>query len=117
MKILARAALLALTLTVVLAAGPAEAATYVIDKAHSSVGFEVRHLAISKVRGTFDDFAGTFNYTPGQPGDWSVEATAQAASINTNNHTDAHRNYRNNTRTDAGSHNINTRPCAPTTYH
>jgi polyisoprenoid-binding protein YceI len=85
MKSIARAALLALTITTVLAAGPAQAATYVIDKAHSSVGFEVRHLAISKVRGTFDDFAGTFNYTPGQPGDWSVEATAQAASINTNN--------------------------------
>jgi polyisoprenoid-binding protein YceI len=85
MKTIARATLLALTLAVVLAAAPVRADTFVIDQAHSSVGFEVRHLAISKVRGSFDDFAGSFTFTPGQPGDWSVEATAQAASINTNN--------------------------------
>ena len=85
MKTIARATLLALTLAVVLAAAPVRADTFVIDQAHSSVGFEVRHLAISKVRGSFDDFEGSFAFTPGQPGDWSVEATAQAASINTNN--------------------------------
>lgn len=85
MKNVARASLLALTLATVLAAAPVQADTFVIDKAHSSIGFEVRHLAISKVRGSFDDFAGSFVFTPGSPGDWAVDATIQAASINTNN--------------------------------
>ena len=35
------------------------AGTWVIDTVHSTVGFSVRHLMVSKVRGTFDEFSGT----------------------------------------------------------
>ena len=34
--------------------------TWTIDPTHTEVGFSVRHLAISKVKGKFERFAGTF---------------------------------------------------------
>ncbi|RZL84263.1 MAG: hypothetical protein EOP32_04060, partial [Rhodococcus sp. (in: high G+C Gram-positive bacteria)] len=34
------------------------AGTWAIDSVHSTVGFSVRHLMVSKVRGTFNDFTG-----------------------------------------------------------
>lgn len=58
-------------------------ATYSIDKAHSEVTFQVRHL-LTKVRGRFSEFEGTINYDPAKPEASSVEATIQAASIDTN---------------------------------
>ena len=33
---------------------------YSIDNAHASVGFSISHLVISKVKGNFNDFSGTF---------------------------------------------------------
>ena len=38
---------------------PVAAGTYAIDTTHSQIGFAVRHLGISTVRGTFDSFRGT----------------------------------------------------------
>jgi len=67
-----------------LAAGAATAATYAIDATHSSVGFKVRHMMVSKVTGTFGEFSGTIDYVEGQPGQWSASATIATASINTN---------------------------------
>lgn len=64
-------------------AAPAVAATYTIDRAHSGVGFKVKHLMVSNVRGTFNDFAGTVVYDPADPQSWQVEATIQATSIDT----------------------------------
>ena len=46
--------IVAMTTTLPLAAG-----TWTIDPAHTSVGFTVRHLGLSKVRGRFDDVAGS----------------------------------------------------------
>jgi polyisoprenoid-binding protein YceI len=34
--------------------------TYTIDPSHSRVGFVARHAMVTKVRGGFNDFAGTF---------------------------------------------------------
>ena len=33
--------------------------TYVVDKTHSNVGFQVKHMMVSKVKGNFDDFEAT----------------------------------------------------------
>jgi polyisoprenoid-binding protein YceI len=74
--------LLLLTLA---AAGPLAAAEYQLDLAHSTVGFQVRHMAISKTNGTFDDYTGSFSFEPGKPETWSCEAVIQAASVNTGN--------------------------------
>ena len=65
-----------------LAGSPAWAATYAIDKDHTTIGFKIRHL-FSKVEGRFDDFQGTIEYEPGTPDMWKTEAVIQAASINT----------------------------------
>lgn len=58
------------------------AGTWTIDPAHSEVGFSVRHLGISKVRGVFEQFDATF-VTAENPLESSVTATAEVASVNT----------------------------------
>ena len=56
--------------------------TWQIDAAHSSVGFVARHLMVAKVRGAFETFSGAVTIGE-RPEDASVEATIDAASINT----------------------------------
>ncbi len=57
--------------------------TFAIDKSHSEVLFQVRHL-VTKVRGRFSDFDGTFTYDPAAPTSSTVTFTVQTASIDTN---------------------------------
>ncbi|TQO20242.1 polyisoprenoid-binding protein YceI [Rhodoglobus vestalii] len=59
------------------------AGTWQIDPTHSTVTFTVKHLMISKVRGSFDDFSGTI-VTSQTPTENSVTATIDMATINTN---------------------------------
>jgi polyisoprenoid-binding protein YceI len=60
-----------------------KAGTYLIDPAHTEVGFIARHLVGTKVRGRFTEVSGTF--TVGEnPEDSTLEAEVQAASIHTN---------------------------------
>ncbi len=72
-----------LVASLVMTALPAVAATYDIDSSHSSVGFKIKHMAISNVKGTFTNFSGTFDFTPDNPKDWSVEATIEISSLTT----------------------------------
>lgn len=58
------------------------AGTWTIDKVHSEVGFSIRHLAISKVKGSFGNFDATF-VTGENPLESSVTASAEVASIDT----------------------------------
>jgi polyisoprenoid-binding protein YceI len=53
-----------------------------IDRSHSEVAFQVRHL-LSKVRGRFTDFAGTIQFDPAHPEDARVDVVIQALSIDT----------------------------------
>lgn len=70
--------------TTLLLSGPSVwAATYAIDKDHSTVSFRVRHL-FAYVQGNFNEFQGTIEYLPGQPEQWKAQATIQAASVDTN---------------------------------
>ena len=57
--------------------------TFAIDKAHSEVSFQVRHL-ITKVRGRFSDFEGTIAFDEAHPETASVSVTINATSIDTN---------------------------------
>lgn len=70
-----------------LAVAPAARAQdrYHIDPVHSSVGFKVKHMMVSDVRGSFEDFAGTIALDPKNVEKSTVEVTIQAASIFTNN--------------------------------
>jgi polyisoprenoid-binding protein YceI len=63
----------------------ATAATFELDPAHSNIGFKVKHLAISNVKGEFKEFSATFDFEPGKPDSWKVEATIQVASLDTGN--------------------------------
>jgi len=56
--------------------------TFTIDKAHSDVLFQVRHL-VTKVRGRFTDFSGTVQFDPAQPDRSSIVFTINAASVDT----------------------------------
>jgi polyisoprenoid-binding protein YceI len=59
------------------------AATWDIDPAHSDVGFKVKHMMISNVRGAFSDVKGTIEYDPASPSQTTINVTIQAASIDT----------------------------------
>jgi polyisoprenoid-binding protein YceI len=58
--------------------------TWAIDTTHSEIGFSVRHLMVSKVKGVFRDFSGIF-VTAENPFDSSVEATVVLSSVDTGN--------------------------------
>jgi polyisoprenoid-binding protein YceI len=59
-----------------------QAGTWKIDPSHSTMGFTVRHLMVSKVRGSFTRYSGSIQVGP-TPEDSSVELTIDAASIET----------------------------------
>ena len=56
--------------------------TWVIDPIHSEVGFTVRHLMVSKVRGSFEKLSGTITVAPNLL-DSAVHAEIDATSIRT----------------------------------
>ncbi|WP_448625074.1 YceI family protein [Geodermatophilus sp. URMC 64] len=56
--------------------------TWDIDASHSTVGFSVRHMMVSKVRGYFREFSGEL-VTAENPEQSSVTATIDLASIDT----------------------------------
>ena len=56
--------------------------TWVVDPAHSRVGFAVKHLGISTVRGEFKDFAGTLEIRE-DVSVWRTYGTVEVASIDT----------------------------------
>jgi polyisoprenoid-binding protein YceI len=58
---------------------------YALDKAHSNIGFSVRHMLVAKVSGQFTDFSGTIMYDAQDITKSSVNVTIKAASINTEN--------------------------------
>jgi polyisoprenoid-binding protein YceI len=60
-----------------------KAGTWKLDPTHSEVTFSVRHLAISKVRGSFETFDATLE-TGETLADAKVTATVDVASVNTN---------------------------------
>jgi polyisoprenoid-binding protein YceI len=53
------------------------------DPVHSDIGFSVRHLMISKVRGHFQKWSGALLIDEADPSHSKVEASIEAASIDT----------------------------------
>jgi polyisoprenoid-binding protein YceI len=75
--------LLSAVLALAIVPSLASAAAFKIDASHSSVGFSVRHLVISQVRGQFTNVAGTVAIDDADVAKSTVEATIDAASVNT----------------------------------
>ena len=59
--------------------------SYAIDPTHSRIGFAVRHAMISKVRGSFNEFAGSGHFDLADPSNISLALTIQVASLDTRN--------------------------------
>jgi polyisoprenoid-binding protein YceI len=62
---------------------PTTAPRWTLDAGHSAVGFSVRHLMITNVRGEFEKFRGDVTYDPAHPEATRIEATIDVASLNT----------------------------------
>src|ERR1043165_8180831 len=60
------------------------AGTWVADAVHSEVGFSVRHMMVSNVRGRFTDFEATITMAP-NPLDSTATATIRLGSVETGN--------------------------------
>ncbi len=54
-----------------------------IDNAHSQIQFTVRHMMISKVRGSFEKFSGTVALDETTPANTLVDVQIETSSINT----------------------------------
>lgn len=63
----------------------AGAMPYKLDTAHTEVGFGVTHMMISKVRGRFTKFEGTFNFDEKKSELKDIQVTIQTPSISTDN--------------------------------
>jgi polyisoprenoid-binding protein YceI len=59
--------------------------SYAIDPTHSRIGFVARHAMVTKVRGSFNDFAGAGYFDVEDPTKSNLTLTIQAASIDTRN--------------------------------
>lgn len=59
--------------------------TWNIDKAHSEIGFKIKHLMVSNVRGHFNEFDGHITMTDENFTNATIEFSAKTASINTKN--------------------------------
>ncbi len=77
------ATLLAVLAPLASATTPADPITFNIDPVHSSIGFQVRHLGLSRVNGVFRSFAGSFTYDPDDPASSRVSVTIDTASLDT----------------------------------
>jgi polyisoprenoid-binding protein YceI len=58
---------------------------YVLDPAHTRIGFSARHAMVTKVRGAFHEFEGIAHVDADNPADSSVRVTIQSASLTTGN--------------------------------
>jgi polyisoprenoid-binding protein YceI len=63
----------------------AQSSNWTIDKNHSEINFEIRHMGVSNVRGAFSGITGTVVWDEKNPGNASVIASVDAPTVNTNN--------------------------------
>ncbi len=63
---------------------PAGAAVYKLDPAHTEVGFNLKHLMLATVKGTFNKFEGGFDYDEKKKELKDLNVKIETASIDTN---------------------------------
>jgi polyisoprenoid-binding protein YceI len=72
-----------LSAVVALAALSAQASSWNLDPAHSTAGFQVKHMMVSNVHGSFEKVSGTVQLDEKNPAKNSVKAQIDASSITT----------------------------------
>jgi polyisoprenoid-binding protein YceI len=95
-----RTSLLLATLAAALFSASA-AETYTIDTAHAEIGFSIRHLGLSKVKGKFDKFTGSLTVDGSSL--TGAQASIEATSVNTA-HKDRDDHLRNEDFFNVGKH-------------
>ena len=60
-----------------------DSGAYAFDKAHSFIGFKVKHMGLIEVPGFFRDFTGTVNFDSKDISKSTVEFTAKVTSVDT----------------------------------
>ena len=60
-----------------------DSGTYTFDRAHSAIGFKVKHNGLIEIPGFFRDFTGSVNYDAKDMTRSTVEFTAKATSVDT----------------------------------
>src|SRR3989338_8776825 len=91
MELKCKSVLLALAAVLFSAGAVFSADKYVIDVAHSDIGFSVKHLGLSNVKGKFKVFSGFIMVDEKNLADCSVEVEIRADSVDTaNEKRDAH---------------------------
>ncbi|EAK1860285.1 polyisoprenoid-binding protein [Campylobacter jejuni] len=60
---------------------------YTLDKAHTDVGFKIKHLQISNVKGNFKDYSAVIDFDPASAEFKKLDVTIKIASVNTENQT------------------------------
>ncbi len=58
--------------------------TWNFDPAHSTIGFKVRHMMVSRVSGRFENWSGNITFDPANPGNSQAKVEIDVNSINTN---------------------------------
>ncbi len=58
---------------------------WAVDTAHSSIDFAIRHMMVSKVKGTFHDFEATIDANPEDLTDATIEFSVDVNSVDTRN--------------------------------
>jgi polyisoprenoid-binding protein YceI len=58
---------------------------YTIDAVHSRIGFVARHAMVTKVRGSFNDFAGSLHIDLANPASSTANVAIEVASVDTRN--------------------------------
>ena len=61
------------------------ASTYTIDPVHSTIGFAVKHLMVSTVRGEFKEYTGQIQFDPQNLNAFRANLVIEVQSIDTNN--------------------------------
>jgi polyisoprenoid-binding protein YceI len=80
---MSRLALALITSLAMAATAAAQTGTWQIDPMHSSAQFSVKHLGVSTVRGAFMKVSGSAKYDAADPSKGSLDATIEAASVDT----------------------------------
>ncbi|MCW2526442.1 MAG: polyisoprenoid-binding protein [Pseudonocardiales bacterium] len=58
---------------------------YTLDPTHTRIGFVARHAMVTKVRGAFNEFEGSFHLDAANPSASTATLTVQVASVDTRN--------------------------------
>lgn len=86
-KIMKNSVVLSMLLALTVLTSPVfgDAKKYTVDSAHSEVGFQVRYLGISNVKGEFPDASGTIVYDAKKPEKSSFVGEVKVSTVDTSN--------------------------------